>query len=1530
MAPAIPARYRVVEQIGEGAASIVYRAIRRIDGCEVAMKIHREPRSGAELVAFHREFRILAERPHRSLIRVFDCGVHDGNPFVVMELAKGGDAEALVGDFPAERLRGVAADLLEGLAHLHAQGLVHRDLKPGNLLVGEGSSGPTLRIADLGLSASVDENEASIAGTPGYLAPEYLDGAPPSVRTDLFALGSCLCEFACGHPAFPSSDPVKAMVEAREGPPAIIEQEAPRIPQDIRELIGRLLDPLPARRPASAEAALEMLDGVAGPTGGRLAQPRLVGREEAIEAIRWSLTLSARRRRLYSTYLACEPKSGGTRLISEAATLGRRLGVSVHSIAPAPGEDGHAALARALFTAELDRLDACGGAPVADRATWSTIRGVVQALDSAETPPREGSDGESADIFGLILAFGAVLSELARHRRTLLLVDAPKSAMPLVERLRAAIHGTASEGKLALVTALPRSESVRIVDNGDTHRRVVLAPLDLDGSRRMLESMLHSERLTNEFVSAVHAATQGAPGALEEAVRSLMRTGQLRYDGRWTAELPGARFEVPEAEEGEAVAFPSNLGDVERRAAESLAVLGDATLALLAAVARREVVETGEAVDRLEALGFVVRRHDAMAPWAEPTLHFSSRSTARSLLAELKPVARAVLHGRAADALAAEIERFDRATRPRAHARIAQHLGECGDYHGARNALDASGEGYAALHLYVEEAEALAKFVEAHKERAPSELIEELRLAWGRALDRAGRGSEVGPALEPVLRSDDAWRKASAAARLAKALLGTERIDEARRALEIGVPAVSSLPVGVAGSLRVVLLHRLALVQFSEGDADGCQEVLDETEALLDRIPDGREQRARIQTTRARIDLAKGDRDRAEEKYSAALSVFEEVDDHRRATACEVALGAILYQHSEFAGAARYFHDAADRSRKANDLRGYLVALSNRAVAQSDGGSWAEAAESYRDVLAVAKGIGDLRTRMRTLNNVGLLLRDRGELRRARAMLGEGLDLARTLEDPGAEAILEGNTGELELVEGNPDLARSHFDNAAIGIVAAAPELEGDPLLERPDGIEATRRIAAWEAEYGNLELARAMVVATVGAARRVGAKAELAQLAAVSGLITERSGSDEKALLRYARARRAMELLNLKHAAHRVDIARARLLLKARRHGAARALLEHAMEGLERLGALGDHGEANRVMMEIEDDEPLNREHPRFTPGDHLLKHLLEITLQINAIHELDPLLDLIAQKTVELTGARRAQVFLRSSADDGPQLAASAYREGSEALDGSYSRSFVADVLRSGESLVVTNVADAGEIARRSSIRKLQLRFIIGVPVSDIEGVIGTLYVDDDRAVYDVSREELFVLQSLANQAALAIRNARLFERATVDDLTRVAMRHYFIQRMEEEFHRCRLRHLPLSLLMLDIDHFKLVNDQFGHAAGDEVLAGTAAVIREIIGEAGIVGRLGGEEFAVALSAIDAEQAMIIAEEIRRSVETTLFLPDHRITFSIGVVTLTPEANESLDRLLPAADAALYDAKRRGRNRVVQTDNASIATVE
>jgi len=1523
--PAVPARYRIVEAIGEGAASLVYRAVRRIDGREVAIKVHREPRQGAQLVAFRREFRILAEHPHRNLLRVFDCGVHEGLPYVVMDLAAGGDAEALVGSFPANRLRSAARDLLEGLDHLHRQGLVHRDLKPGNLLVEEREQGPRLRIADLGLSAPVDDRATCVAGTPGYLAPEYLDGATPSPRSDLFALGACLYELACGRPAFPSPDPVESMVEARQGVAETLAEVAPAVPVDVRELIERLLDPLPARRPEHAGAALELLDGAADPEIGRLAPAPLVGRADPIDAVRWALTLSARRSRLHAALLECEPRMGGTRLLTEAATLGRRLDCVVLSFAPESGEDGRAALSQALFNAELDRLDACAGAPVADRGTWPTLRGIVGALDSTAPVAGAAAESEGVELLALIHAFGVVVSELARQRRTLFLVDAPPSAGPLAAQLLAAICRTAADEKLALVVTSRHGDPPRLPGIGDHLRRATLAPLDAGETRGVLEGVLHSDRLTTEFVDAVYGASGGAPGAVVEALRALMRTGQLRREERWTAELPGARFKVPELCRDAPEPLPADLGAAERAVVEALATLEEATVATVAAVARRAPEEIEGLLDRLEDQGFVTRRIDPMAPWEDPTLRFSAASTAQALLLQLDPIQRAVLHGRAADGLRASLERCQRSARPRKLARIGSHLAWSDDYHAAKIALDEASECFAALHLYVEQAESLQSFVATHCDRVPEAMVEQLRLSWGQALERAGRGHEVGEALDPVLRSREGERRARAAACLAKAALGIEQPDAAREALEVGISAAASLPLSTGGSLRVILLHRLGLVHLAKGDIEGCVGALDQAEALVDRVPDGREQRARLGSTRARVDIARGQLDQAADTYAAALAVFEELDDHRRATACEVALGAIHYQSSEYAAAARSFHDAAERSRRANDLRGYLVALSNRAVAQSDGGQWAEAAEAYRDVLAVAGGVGDLRTRMRTLNNLGMLLRDRGEARRARGMLEEGIELARSLADPAAEAILEGNLGELDLLEGQAEAARARFDKAVRGLAAAAPGSESEALLESPEGIEATRRIATWEAEHGDPVLARALVAGAIRSARKIGARAELAHLLAASAAVAERQGADAKALHRYARARREMSDLRLDHAAHRVDVARARLLLEAGRHGAARALLEHALGGLERLGALADHGEANRLLMELEDDEPLRVQTSRFAPGDHLLEHLLDITLQINAIHELAPLLDLIAHKTVELTGARRALVFLRSTPKSPTELAASAYRDGAARNGVHYSRSFVEDIFRSGESRVVTNVADAEEISRRSSIRKLQLRFIIGVPVADMQGVIGALYVDDDRAVYDVSREELFVLQSLANQAALAIRNAQLFERATIDSLTRVSMRHHLLQRLEEEFLRALERGTSLALLMLDIDHFKTVNDDFGHGAGDRVLAETAALIRQVVGERGAVGRLGGEEFAVVLPRTRADRAFDIADEVRTRIEQAPLVSGRALTCSIGVVALSAVRDGDLALLLPSADGALYEAKRGGRNCVVITERLS-----
>jgi diguanylate cyclase (GGDEF)-like protein/PAS domain S-box-containing protein len=168
----------------------------------------------------------------------------------------------------------------------------------------------------------------------------------------------------------------------------------------------------------------------------------------------------------------------------------------------------------------------------------------------------------------------------------------------------------------------------------------------------------------------------------------------------------------------------------------------------------------------------------------------------------------------------------------------------------------------------------------------------------------------------------------------------------------------------------------------------------------------------------------------------------------------------------------------------------------------------------------------------------------------------------------------------------------------------------------------------------------------------------------------------------------------------------------------------------------------------------------------------------------------------------------------------------------------------------------------------------------------------------------------------------NAGLEQMAMTDHLTSLYNRRYFMQRGTEEFKRSRRNNQPLTLLMLDIDHFKKVNDTYGHAAGDMALQQIAAALKSELRETDVLGRMGGEEFAVLLPNTLSKEAGLLAERLRQSVEHLSFeVPGASltITISIGVAMITAEMS-GIDHMLRNADAAMYKAKRCGGNLVMQ----------
>jgi len=219
-----------------------------------------------------------------------------------------------------------------------------------------------------------------------------------------------------------------------------------------------------------------------------------------------------------------------------------------------------------------------------------------------------------------------------------------------------------------------------------------------------------------------------------------------------------------------------------------------------------------------------------------------------------------------------------------------------------------------------------------------------------------------------------------------------------------------------------------------------------------------------------------------------------------------------------------------------------------------------------------------------------------------------------------------------------------------------------------------------------------------------------------------------------------------------------------------------------------------------------------------------------------------------------------------------------------------------------------------------------LLCVPMVHQDAVLGVLNLERP-AVNAFSNEEMDLVQAVADQAAVAVQNARLHAQTVAlsitDPLTGTPNRRHLFQRMEVEVARAHRFGTQLSVLMVDIDHFKKLNDANGHRAGDEVLQRVASLIRGNIRKVDLVARYGGEEFMVLLPQVTKDEASHVAEKLRRLVaeapdEYGPGQPAGHVSISVGVANLPVDASEQ-EALVDCADSALYAAKRAGRDKAI-----------
>jgi len=339
------------------------------------------------------------------------------------------------------------------------------------------------------------------------------------------------------------------------------------------------------------------------------------------------------------------------------------------------------------------------------------------------------------------------------------------------------------------------------------------------------------------------------------------------------------------------------------------------------------------------------------------------------------------------------------------------------------------------------------------------------------------------------------------------------------------------------------------------------------------------------------------------------------------------------------------------------------------------------------------------------------------------------------------------------------------------------------------------------------------------------------------------------------------------------------------------------------------------------------SRAHAGSLSVDEGLEHLVEASKAVLRVLETDQLLEVLMERTLELSGADRGFLMLAEDDELRFRTGRSFDRSQLEADDRRISLSVAEEVFRTRKPILSTDVLGDDGLNQRRSVLELRLQTIMCVPLIARDRPLGVLYVDSNRLRRDFDATLLRVFQGLADLAAIALENARLFELATTDAKTGLADAGLFESRLGDAVATASSGAGQVGLVLLDLDHFKRLNDTHGHPAGDRVLVAIAERLRASIRDGDLAARYGGEEFALLLRSTSERPTdfAAIAERARRAIEAcTPTLDDGtvmKVTASFGVACYPATEIHDAAGLIACADRRMYRAKHLGRNRVVSS---------
>jgi ABC-type oligopeptide transport system substrate-binding subunit/serine/threonine protein kinase/tetratricopeptide (TPR) repeat protein len=713
-------RYQYITEIGSGGMGTIYQAHDTVLDRDVAVKVLTKRNLGEEgQNKLLREAQAAAKLNHPNIVSIYDAGIEDGIPFIVMEFVQG---TSLYHHPPLtiDETINLTRQICSALEHAHNHNIVHRDLKPENVLITDDG---TAKLMDFGLARSITSritSEGTIEGTVFFMAPEQALGQATDHRTDFYSLGVMLYELSTGQLPFTSDDPLQVIsqhIYAPVVPPCALN---PELPCGLEELILQLLSKRPEDRPTNASEillALERLDEE--DTGAKrmdaytpieqIVRGRIVGRDSELREANW-LWRKATNSESQVLLISGEPGVGKTRFIQELRTLVEVEGGQVLiGECYAEGSAPCSPIAQILRQIHTDYDWKEFDLPDSYIADWLEIAPDLRHhFPDIPSKPISDPQSEQERMFESMLA---LCRSIAAQRPILMMMeDAHWADSCTLQFLRHIARRSKSIGLPILIVLTYREieldetrsliEMLYDLNRERLATRIKLLRLSKDETQQLLNVMFQEE-VSADLLNSIYLETEGNPFYIEEVCKSLIEEGKIYQEGgRWhrreTQEL-----EVPQSVR---IAIQSRVSKLSLEAQDTLrfaSIFGrEFEYEVLKAVSDHDedtLIDALESAERAQLIVEVEPRTNGRSA-SSPTFSFAHALIPSTLRESVSGLRRQRLHLRAAIAL----ERIYPDRVDELAPRIGQHFAEAGNGKKAAEYLLKAGDAARRLYAYQE------------------------------------------------------------------------------------------------------------------------------------------------------------------------------------------------------------------------------------------------------------------------------------------------------------------------------------------------------------------------------------------------------------------------------------------------------------------------------------------------------------------------------------------------------------------------------------------------------------------------------------------------------------------------------------------------------------------------------------------------------------------------------------------------------------------------------------------------------------